>query len=116
LRTKELELDLGSDGIAEGARGPAFLENHLAGLESNCENPEGEEARGNAVVDVVVMGERSCGLRVWGCEGLRRERIVGQVWMLGIKSYACRKREKARRGARRWGHLDVEVTNKNQVH
>ncbi len=77
LRTKELVLDLGSEGVAEGARGPAFLENHLAGLESNCDNPEGEEARGNAVVDVVVMGERSCGLRAWGCVGLRRERICG---------------------------------------
>lgn len=77
LRTKELLLDLGSDSEAEVARGPAFLENHLAGLESNCDNPEGEEARGNAVVDVVVMGERSCGLRAWGCAGLRRERIVG---------------------------------------
>src|SRR5258708_38834950 len=65
LRTKEPVLDLGSDGETEGARGPPlFLENHLAGLESNCENPEGEEARGNGVVDVVLMGEGSCGLRV----------------------------------------------------
>jgi hypothetical protein len=63
LRIKELVLDLGSEG-AEGARGPAwFLVNHLAGLESSCENPEGEEARGNAVVDVVLIGEGSCGLR-----------------------------------------------------
>lgn len=92
-------LDLGSEGVAEGARGPAFLVNHFAGFESNCENPDGEGARGNAVVDVVVMGERSCGLRVWGCAGLRRERIVGQVWMLGIKSYACSKRESASRSA-----------------
>lgn len=80
LRTKELELDLGSEGVAEGARGLAlFLENHLAGLESSCENPEGEEARGNAVVDIVLMGEGSYGLRAWGCVGLRRERIVGRV-------------------------------------
>ena len=70
MRTKEL-LDLGSEGAAEGARGLAFLENHLAGLESKCDNPEGEEARGNAVEDVVVKGERVCGLRVWGCGGLR---------------------------------------------
>lgn len=90
-------LDLGSDGVAESTRGPAFLENHLAGLESNCDKPEGEEARGNAVVDVVVIGERSCGLRVWGCAGLRRERIVGRVWMPGMKNYACSKRERARR-------------------
>lgn len=77
LRTKELELDLGSEGDMEGARGLAwFLENHLDGLESSCENPEGEEARGNAVVDIVLMGEGSCGLRAWGCVGLRRERIV----------------------------------------
>jgi hypothetical protein len=77
LRIKELVLDLGSEGDVETARGLAwFLENHLAGLESNCEKPEGEEARGNAVVDVVLMGEGSCGLRVWGCVGLRRERIV----------------------------------------
>jgi hypothetical protein len=75
--TKERVLDLGSEGVAEAARGPAFLENHLTGLESNCENPEGEEAQVNAVVDVVVMGERSCGLRAWGCVGLRREHIVG---------------------------------------
>lgn len=85
-------LDLGSEGTAEGTREPAFLENHLAGLESNCDNPEGEEARGNAVVDVAVMGEGACGLRVWGCEGLRRERIVGRVWKPGIKSYAYSKR------------------------
>lgn len=71
-------LGLGSEGVEAAARGPAFLENHLAGLESNCENPEGEVARGKAVVDVVVvMGERSCGLRAWGWVGLRRERIVG---------------------------------------
>ncbi len=94
MRTKELELDLGSEGAAEGARGPAFLENHLAGLESNCDNPEGEEARGNEVVDVVIMGEGACGLRVWGCVGLRRERIVGRVWMSGKKSYACSQRER----------------------
>ena len=88
-------LDLGSEGAAVGARGPAFLENHLAGLESNCDNPEGEEARGNTVVDVVVMDEGSCGLRAWGCAGLRRERIVaGRVWMPGIKSYAYSKRER----------------------
>lgn len=95
MRTKELVLDLGSEGVEEGAREPAFLENHLAGLESNCDNPEGEEARGNAVVDVVVMGERSCGLRAWGCARLRRERIVvGRVWMPGIINYACSKRER----------------------
>ena len=100
-------LDLGSEGVAEAARGPAFLENHLAGFESNCENPEGEVARGNAVVDVVVMGERSCGLRAWGCVGLRRERIVGasmDAWYKEVRVW----QKSVRRGARCWGHLKVE--------
>jgi hypothetical protein len=100
-------LDLGSEGVAEAARGPAFLENHLAGFESNCENPEGEVARGNVVVDVVVMGERSCGLRAWGCVGLRRERIVGasmDAWYKEVRVW----QKSVRRGARCWGHLKVE--------
>jgi hypothetical protein len=70
LRTNELVLDLGSEGVVECARGPVwFLVNHFAGLESSCENPEGDDARGNAVVDVALVGEGSYGLREWGCEG-----------------------------------------------
>lgn len=78
LRTNELVLDLGSEGaVEEGAREPVwFLVNHFAGLESSCENPEGEDARGKAVVDVALVGEGSYGPRVRGCEGLRRERMV----------------------------------------
>jgi hypothetical protein len=73
----ELVLDLGSEGVRERARGPAwFLVNHFAGLESSCENPDGDDARGKAVVDVALVDEGSYGLRELGCEGLRRERMA----------------------------------------
>jgi hypothetical protein len=73
-------LDLGSEGAVVDARGGAwFLANHFAGFESSCENPEGEEARGKAVVDVALVVKGSYGLREWGCEGLRRERMMEQV-------------------------------------
>ena len=77
LRTNELVLDLGSDGAVGCMRVPDWLlVNHLAGFESSCEKPEGDEARGNVVVDVALLGEGSYGLREWGWDGLRRERIV----------------------------------------
>jgi hypothetical protein len=77
LRTNELVLDLGSEGAAGCMRGPDWLlVNHLAGFESSCEKPEGDGARGNAVVDVALLGEGSYGLREWGWDGLRRERMV----------------------------------------
>lgn len=73
-------LDLGSEGAEVGGREVVwFLVNHLAGLESSCENPEGDAERGNTVVDVAPVEEGSYGLKEWGCEGLRRERMVDKV-------------------------------------
>jgi len=94
LRTNELVLDLGSEG-AEGSGREAvwFLVNHLAGLESSCENPEGDAERGNTVVDVAPAEEGSYGLKEWGCEGLRRERMMEKVREWGVASYALSKKD-----------------------
>ena len=86
-------LDLGSEGAVGGVREVVWLlVNHLAGLESNCENPEGEAERGNTVVDVAPV-EGSYGLKEWGCEGLRRERMMEKVRERGVASYALSKKD-----------------------
>ena len=83
-------LDLGSEGaVGDGREAVWLLVNHLAGLESNCENPEGDTERGNTVVDVAPV-EGSYGLKEWGCEGLRRERMMEKVRERGVASYALR--------------------------
>ena len=86
-------LDLGSEGaMADGREAVWFLVNHLAGLESSCENPEGDTERGNTVVDVAPV-EGPCGLKEWGCEGLRRERMIEEVRERGAASYALSKKD-----------------------
>ena len=85
-------LDLGSDGTMGCGREVVwFLVNHFAGLESSCEKPEGDAERGNTVVDVAPV-EGSYGLKEWGCEGLRRERMMERVWERGVASYALSKK------------------------
>jgi hypothetical protein len=92
LRTNELVLDLGSEEAVACGRAVWFLVNHFAGLESSCENPEGDAERGNAVVDV-APGEGSYGLKEWACEGLRRERMMEKVREWGVASYALSKKD-----------------------
>jgi hypothetical protein len=93
LRTNELVLDLGSEGaVGSGREAVWFLVNHFAGLESSCENPEGDAARGNTVVDVAPV-EGSYGLNEWGCEGLRRERMMERIKERGVARYVLNKKD-----------------------
>jgi hypothetical protein len=86
-------LDLGSEGaVGSGREAVWFLVNHFAGLESSCENPEGDAERGNTVVDVAPV-EGSYGLNEWGCEGLRRERMMEEERERCVASYAPSKKD-----------------------
>ena len=94
MRTNELVLDLGSEVAVDVVREAVwFLVNHLAGLESSCENPEGDTERGNTVVEDAPVEEGSYGLKEWGCEGLRRARMMVMVKERCVSSYALSKKD-----------------------